>query len=70
LARGQLLPWQRKGTIRDCLRGFVKDIDTTPLHKVKLLTVLRVPVKAYAEILEKQANYSDAVGILRRLTKG
>jgi hypothetical protein len=39
------------------------------LARVKLLTTLLVPPKAYREILEKQANYGDAVGILRRHTR-
>jgi hypothetical protein len=48
----------------------VKDIDAWPLSEVKLLQVLYVPAGAYQEIIEKRANYSDAVGIVRRRTKG
>jgi hypothetical protein len=69
LARGELFISQRKDVIRNYLRGFVPNIDTVPLQKVKYLKMLRVPVKAYAEILEKNATYEQAVGIVRRLTR-
>jgi hypothetical protein len=69
LSRGQLFPVQRKETVRGYLRSFVPDIDRTPLHRVKLLRVLHVPPKAYLEIIEQNASYDQAVGILRRRTR-
>jgi hypothetical protein len=69
LARGELFIVQRKDAIRNYLRSFVPNIDTVPLSKVKYLKMLRVPPKAYAEIIEKHATYEQSVGILRRLTR-
>ena len=66
LKAGDLFIVQRKSAIRDYLRGMVPDIDGLPLHRVPLLKVLTVPPKAYLEILEKRANYDDAVAILRQ----
>ena len=66
LKAGDLFIVQIKSAIRDYLRGVVPDIDELPLHRVPLLKVLTVPPKAYLEILEKRANYDDAVAILRQ----
>ena len=60
---------QRKEAIRDWLRGFVPGIDRMPLHKVPLLKMLQVPPKAYLEIIERNATYDQAVGIVRRRTR-
>lgn len=68
LKAGDLFIVQVKGAIRDYLRGVVPDIDGLALHRVPLLKVLTVPPKAYLEILEKRANYDDAVAILRQRT--
>jgi hypothetical protein len=70
LKAGELFFVQRKDVVRNYLRGFVPNIDTMPLDKVKLLKTLRVPPKAYAEIIEKNANYEQAREILKRRTRG
>jgi hypothetical protein len=66
---GELFFVQRKDLVRNYLRGFVPNIDTMPLDKVKLLKVLRVPPKAYPEIIERKANYDQAVAIVKRRTR-
>jgi hypothetical protein len=64
--RNELFPVQRKSAVRDYLRGFVPNIDRTPLGNVSLLKVLHVPARAYTEVIERRANYHDALAILER----
>jgi hypothetical protein len=68
---GELFPVQRKSTVRDFLRSFhPTNIDRLPLSELKMLKTLYVPERVYSEIIEKHANYEQAVAILRRRMKG
>jgi hypothetical protein len=68
--RGDLFPVQRKGSVKDYLRGFVPNIDSMPVSKIPLLKTLLVPPRVYSEIISSNATYETALAILKRRTRG